>query len=92
MRGSHRLFRTALACAAVAALTGLVLAGCGGGDGGSAEPTKVAMTITEAGKGYGIQAPGSFTGGLVELTVRNEGERTVGQRRRVCHHQDRHRR
>jgi hypothetical protein len=59
------------AFAAVAAGT-LAIAGCGGG--GSDEPGKVAVKVTESGKGAGsIEIPAKVEGGAVELTLDNSG-------------------
>jgi hypothetical protein len=63
----------ALAAVAVGALA-LTAAGCG--DGGSDEPTKVGVKVTENGKGdYAISAPSEIKGGAVELTLDNSGNK-----------------
>ena len=55
---------------AAAAVGALAIAGCGGG--GSDEPTKVAVKVTENGKGdYSIAVPSEIKGGAVELTLDN---------------------
>jgi hypothetical protein len=60
---------TALAAAAVSALA-LTAAGCG--DSGSSDPTKVAVNVTENGKGdYTVSVPKEIEGGAVELTLDN---------------------
>jgi uncharacterized cupredoxin-like copper-binding protein len=57
------------AAAAVGALA-LLAAGCGGG--GSDDPTKVAVQVTENGKGdYTVSVPNEIEGGAVELTLDN---------------------
>jgi hypothetical protein len=50
------------------------LAACGGSDNKSSKPTKVAVSISQAGKGAKYTAPKSFKGGLVELTVSNQAK------------------
>jgi hypothetical protein len=61
------------ACAAVAAGT-LAIAGCGGG--GSDEPTKADVKVTENGKGdYSVSFPSEITGGAVDLTLDNTKNR-----------------
>jgi hypothetical protein len=61
----------ALAAAAVGALA-IGAAGCGGG--GSDEPTKVDVKVTEQGKGqYSVQFPKQIEGGAVQLTLNNAG-------------------
>jgi hypothetical protein len=63
--------RSIWACAAVAAGT-LAIAGCGGG--GSDEPTKVDVRVTENGKGdYAVTVPKEIEGGAVDLTLNNSG-------------------
>jgi hypothetical protein len=60
----------ALAAAAVGALA-VAVAGCGGG---SDDPTKVAVNVTENGKGdYTISVPSEIKGGAVELALDNSG-------------------
>jgi|tagenome__1003787_1003787.scaffolds.fasta_scaffold20643242_1 hypothetical protein len=59
----------ALAAVAAGALA-IVAAGCGGG--GSSDPTKVAVNVTEKGKGdYSLQVPAKIEGGAVDLTLDN---------------------
>jgi hypothetical protein len=61
----------AMPAIAVGALA-LVAAGCGGR--GSDEPTKVAVKVTENGKGdYSVAVPKEIEGGAVELTLDNSG-------------------
>ena len=57
--------------AAVAAgALAVVAAGCGGG--GSSDPSRVAVKVTENGKGdYAISVPSEIEGGAVELTLDN---------------------
>ena len=63
----------ALAAAATAAL-GLIAAGCGGG--GSSDPTKVAVKVTENGQGnYTVAVPKEIEGGAVELTLDNSANK-----------------
>ena len=65
--------RTIWATAAVAAGT-LAIAGCGGG--GSDEPGKVAVKVTEGGNGAGsIQIPAKIEGGAVDLTLDNSASK-----------------
>lgn len=59
----------ALTAAAVGALA-LAIAGCG--DSGSSDPTKVAVNVTENGKGdYTVAVPKEIEGGAVDLTLDN---------------------
>jgi hypothetical protein len=59
----------ALTAAAVGALA-IGAAGCGGG--GSDEPGKVAVNVTESGKGdYSVSVPKEIEGGAVDLTLDN---------------------
>jgi hypothetical protein len=59
----------ALAAVAAGALA-VAAAGCGGG--GSSDPTKVAVQVTENGKGdYSVSVPKEIEGGAVELTLDN---------------------
>ena len=59
----------ALAAVAVGALA-VTVAGCG--DSGSSDPTKVAVNVTENGKGdYTVSVPKEIEGGAVELTLDN---------------------
>ena len=52
----------------------LVAAGCGGG--GSDQPTKVDVKVTEQGKGqYAVQVPKEIEGGAVQLTLDNAGNK-----------------
>jgi hypothetical protein len=62
----------ALAAVAVGALAA-VAAGCGGG--GSSEPTKVAVNVTEKGNAAAVQVPAKIEGGAVELTLDNAKNR-----------------
>jgi hypothetical protein len=63
--------RSTYALAAVAAgALALTAAGCGGG--GSDEPTKAAVNVTENGKGdYSLSFPAEVKGGAVQLTLDN---------------------
>jgi hypothetical protein len=63
----------ALALLALAAL----LAGCGGG-GGNTEPTALKIGVSEKGKEASFSLPKSVEGGLVELTLSNEGKAPHG--------------
>lgn len=58
----------------LAAFTGI--AGCGGGDEGEATPLRVG--VTEQGKTTSFSLPESVKGGLVELTLTNEGQAPHG--------------
>src|SRR6478672_591312 len=59
----------ARAAVAVGALA-VAVAGCG--DSGSSDPTKVAVNVTESGKGdYAVSVPKEIEGGAVELTLDN---------------------
>jgi hypothetical protein len=59
----------AVAACALALLSG----GCGGGSDG---PTKVAIQVTENGRGdYSVSVPSQIEGGAVELTLNNGGNR-----------------
>jgi hypothetical protein len=50
----------------------LLAAGCGGG--GSDDPTKVAIHVTEKGRGdYAVTAPAKIEGGAAEITLDNSG-------------------
>jgi hypothetical protein len=61
--------RSIWASAAVAA-GALAIAGCGGG--GSDEPGKVAVNVTESGKGdYSVSVPKEIEGGAVDFTLDN---------------------
>jgi hypothetical protein len=63
----------ALAAVAAGALA-VLTAGCGGG--GSDDPTKVAVQVTENGRGdYAVSVPKVIEGGAVELTLNNGGNR-----------------
>ena len=56
----------------VAGTLALVIAGCGGGD--SDEPGKVAVKVTENGRGdYSVAVPSEIEGGAVEFTLDNSG-------------------
>lgn len=60
--------------AAGIAATALIAAGCGSDK--SSEPTKVAVKVTEAGKGqYTLQAPSQIKGGVVEFSLDNTGNK-----------------
>jgi hypothetical protein len=52
------------------------LAGCGGSD--NPEPSKIAMSISEKGKKAAFAVPKSAKGGLVDLSVKNNGKAPHG--------------
>jgi hypothetical protein len=59
--------------AAAACALALLFGGCGGG---SDQPTKVAIKVTENGRGdYSLSVPSQIEGGAVELTLDNGGNR-----------------
>jgi hypothetical protein len=64
-----------LALAACAATVVAALAACGSS---STEPTKVSMSISEQGKKASFTAPKSAKGGLVDLSVKNNGRAPHG--------------
>jgi hypothetical protein len=62
----------ALAAVAAGALA-VAAAGCGGG---SSDPTRVAVKVTENGRGdYAVSVPKEIEGGAVEVTLNNGGNR-----------------
>jgi hypothetical protein len=61
--------------AATAIVALAVAAGCGDS---STEPTKVSMSISEKGKAATFNTPKSFKGGLVELSIKNNGKAPHG--------------
>jgi hypothetical protein len=67
----------ALAIAAVTAAGSLAVVGCGGGGGGS-EPVALNLKISESGKAATYQTPKSAEGGLVEVSLKNEGKAPHG--------------
>lgn len=76
MRVDRQRNRGMLLFLAAGATMMAVMAGCGGSSGSS--PAKLSLKISEEGKKGSFQAPNSAEGGLVEVTLKNQGKAPHG--------------
>src|SRR5690242_1794992 len=58
--------------------TAAAIAGCGGSDNGSSNPTTLSLKIGENGKSVACQAPKTAKGGLVKVELANQGKAPHG--------------
>jgi hypothetical protein len=75
MRVTSQRARRALVLTATAAAGAALVAGCGSS---STEPTNLSMSISENGKAASFQVPKTATGGLVDLSFKNNGKAPHG--------------
>jgi hypothetical protein len=73
---SRRIRRAGIGLVALTALA-MGLAACGSSDS-KKDPTKVTVTVADAGKSTKYTIPASIDGGLVQLTVQNQGKAPHG--------------
>src|SRR5205823_1013409 len=75
MRVTSQRARRALVLTVGAAAGAALIAGCGSS---STKPTNLSMSISEKGKAASFQVPKSATGGLVDVSFKNNGKAPHG--------------